>query len=249
MNFFNKASKVLTNYFKHDEAMDEVEPGNIEDSLIYLNSQIVLWREEPAYDDENFNQIFSFRFNKKFLVYNLMKRKVEFKQDCDKVIDFITSDYPSYSLEFVLSFAVSAKNWLSLDSYNILIVHDDLKSPKVLSLLCTVLSYLNRNSIHPMDLYANIISTNKAFAQLANINLYKNVTRYINYFSMLQNNPIFDYKRLYLKSIIINGAPAIDNVQSDVKKNHYITINEKSFYKPVIRLVSNEKIVYCSYKK
>jgi hypothetical protein len=249
MNFFNKASKALTNYFKHDESMDNGAETNIEDSLIYLNSQIILWKEDTNFDDENFNQIFSYRFNNKFLVYNLMKRKLDFKNDADKILDFIALDYPSFTLEFLLTFAVSAKNWLSLDSYNILIVHDDLKSPKVISLLCTVLSYLNKNSIHPMDLYANIISTNKAFAELANINLYKNVTRYINYFSMLHNNPIFDYKRLFLKSIIINGAPAIDNLAKESKSNHYITINEKSFYKPVIRLLSNEKVVYCSYKK
>lgn len=253
--YFNKASKMLSNYFKHDEEIDGKDVENIEEDLIYLNSQIVLWKEDNSYDDENFNQLFEFRFNNKYMIYNLTNRKINFKKDTDKIIDFKAPDYPSYTLEFLLTFAISAKNWLSLDSYNILIVHDDLKNPKVLSLLCTVLSYLNKNSLHPMDIYANIISTNNAFAELANITLYKNITRYINYFSMLQTNPIFEYKRLFLKNVIINGAPAIDHpdriedAKSGGKNSHYITINEKSFYKPVIRVLSNEKINYSSYKK
>jgi hypothetical protein len=251
LNYFNKVSKKLSNYLKHDEELDNTFGNqNIEDCLIYLNSQIVIWKEEKNFDDDNFNQIFSHRFNNKFLIYNLLEKKINFESNFDKIIDFKAPNYPSYTLEFLLTFAISVKNWLSLDSYNILIVHDDLKNPRVLSLLSTVLSYLNKNSIHPMDLYANIITTNKSFAELANVDAYKNITRYINYFSSIQNNPIFEYKKLFLKSIFINGAPAIDNLENDSNKSsHYITINDKSFYKPVIRIISNDKNCYCSYKK
>ena len=181
LKYFNKASKLLSDYFKHDEKLDDKTEKNIEDSIIYLNSQIVLWTENTNFDDEQnvMGLPFSFKFENKFLVYNLMNKKLDFKNNQDQLIDFNVPDYPSYTLEFLLTFAISAKNWISLDSYNILIVYDDLKTPKVLSLLCTVLSYLNKNSIHPMDIYANILSTNKAFSQLANIDLYKNVTRYV----------------------------------------------------------------------
>jgi hypothetical protein len=61
-------------------------------------------------------------------------------------------------------------------------------------------------------------------------------------------NPITSYKKLYLKSTIIFGAPAIENADSDIK-NHYITINDKSFFRPVIRLLVPGKVLYCSYKK
>ena len=80
-----------------------------------------------------------------------------------------------------------------------------------------------------------------------NQDTFKNITRYINYFTILQNNPTVDYKKLFLKSIIINGAPAIEN---DENKNcHFTTINNNSFYKPVVRIISNNNLSYCSYNK
>lgn len=247
MKLFNKASKMLSDYFKHDTNLDkDNQVINIEDNIIYLSSQLILWKDDKNYDDESFNSIFNFRFNKKFMIYNLNQRKINFKKDHDKIIDFVTPDHPSFSLEFLLTFSISAKNWLSLDECNVLIIHDQLKSPRVISLICVILSYLNKNQVQPMDIYANIITTNKAFAELANITLYKNVRRYINYFSILQMNPLISYKQLYLKSIIINGAPAIQNKETS---NHFITINSKSYYKPVIRIISNDKVAYCSYKK
>lgn len=248
INFLNKQTKKLTDFFKHDIEMDTPQISNIADNIIYLNSQLVLWRHDINHEDESLNQIFTFRFNQKFMIYNLTARKIQFKTNTDKILDFKTPSYPSYTLEFLLSFAISAKNWLSNDSYNILIIHDELKEPKVLSLLCSILSYFNKTAIHPMDLYANIISTNKAFAELANISVYKNILRYLNYFSMIQNNPIFEFKRIFMKSLIISSAPAIENIEKE-KKQHYITINDKSFFSPVIRLLANDKVIYCSYKK
>jgi hypothetical protein len=247
--FINKATKKLSDYFKHDEHLDKIQSSNIEDSLIYLNSQLVIWKENSNFDDDSFNQIFSYRFNKKFMIFNLIERKIEFKSNSDKILDFKVPLHPAYTFEFLVTFAISAKNWLSLDSYNILIVHDNFDNPKILCLLSTVLSYLNKNLVHPMDLYANIISTNKIFTEMENIDAYKNIIRYINYFSMIQTNPIFEYKKFFLKTILINGAPAIENSENKAGSQHYIVINEKSYYKPVIRLISNEKVCYCSYKK
>lgn len=81
-----------------------------------------------------------------------------------------------------------------------------------------------------------------------NLDLYKNITRYINYFGNILVNPIIDYKNIHLKTIIVNAAPAIDN-ESDEPNKNYIIINEKSYYKPVLRIISNGKVVYCSYVK
>ena len=78
--------------------------------------------------------------------------------------------------------------------------------------------------------------------------MYKNINRYINYFGLLMTNPVFDYKKLYLKTIILNSAPAIDN-NEDNGNNNYLTINSKSFYKPVVRIISNDKVVFCSFNK
>jgi len=81
-----------------------------------------------------------------------------------------------------------------------------------------------------------------------NLDLYKNITRYINYYGNILVNPIIDYKNIHLKTIIVNAAPAIDN-ESDEPDKKYIIINEKSYYKPVLRIISNGKVVYCSYVK
>jgi hypothetical protein len=134
MNFFNKASKLLNNYFKYDPKIDEEENYNIEDSLIYLNSQLVLWKENKNFDLDSFNQLFLHRFEKKFMIYNLTDHSIDFKGNDgnERVIDFKTPSYPAYSLEFLLSFAISAKNWLSLDTYNVLIVYDDFKNVRKL---------------------------------------------------------------------------------------------------------------------
>jgi hypothetical protein len=130
MNFFNKATKLISNYLKYEPEDDEpVE--NIDDNLIYLNSQIILWKKTDQFDNDSFNQIFNHRFNKKFMIYNLSEQKLEMKNNMDKILDFKPPTYPTYTLEFMLSFAITSKNWLSLDSYNILIVHDDLKNVSI----------------------------------------------------------------------------------------------------------------------
>lgn len=47
---------------------------------------------------------------------------------------------------------------------------------------------------------------------------------------------------------MINSAPAIDNLNNSVF-SPYVTINQNSFYSPVIRIISNGNVVYCSYNK
>ena len=99
--------------------------------MIYLNSQLVIWKDsDNNIDHDHFNKLFEKRFNKKFLVYNLTDKKINFSDNQDKILDFKAPQHPSYSLEFLLTFSISVKNWLSLDSYNILIVHDNLRNVK-----------------------------------------------------------------------------------------------------------------------
>lgn len=106
--------------------MDQIH--DISDNLIYLNSQIVLWKYSNNFTDEEFRDTFNHRFENKYIVYNLLERKINFEKDFDKIIDFVDSSLPIYPLEFILTFSISAKNWLSLDPFNILIVHDELNS-------------------------------------------------------------------------------------------------------------------------
>ena len=129
MNFLNKFSKKLNDFFKDEEILTKkrVTP---DDTLIYLNSQVILWRYDKSVDDEAYNQIFNHRHHNRYMVYNLLSRKVQWSQNVDSIIDFNVPDFPAYTLEFLLSFSVSAKNWLSLDQFNVLIVHDDISNVK-----------------------------------------------------------------------------------------------------------------------
>ena len=127
MDFFNKFSKKLTNYFKDEELLNR-KIVKIDDTLIYLNSQVILWRYDESIDDEAYNQVFNHRHFNKYMIYNLFNRKINFNKNYDTIIDFKVPDLPSYTLEFLLSFSVSAKNWLSLDQFNVLIIHDDISN-------------------------------------------------------------------------------------------------------------------------
>ena len=127
MNFFNNVGKSLSNYFKYDDKMNQ-KIANIEETLNYLTSQILVWKSDPLIEDENYNQLFNQRHNNKYMIYNLSNRKIKFKKNPNVIVDFQVPDYPAYSLEFLLSFSVSAKNWLSLDQYNLLIIHDTLEN-------------------------------------------------------------------------------------------------------------------------
>lgn len=129
---FNKATNFINDFFKHDISVD-TKSSNPDDYLIYLNSQLIIWKDSPEdlIDHDNFNKLFDRRFNNKFMVYNLTNKNINFKSNIDKILDFQAPDYPSYLLEFLLTFSVSVKNWLSLDCYNVLIVFDTLKNVKI----------------------------------------------------------------------------------------------------------------------
>ena len=61
------------------------------------------------------------------MIFNLTERAITFNEKID-IIDFNSPKMPSYSLEFLLSTAISAKNWIALDSNNLIIFHDTVQS-------------------------------------------------------------------------------------------------------------------------
>lgn len=81
-----------------------------------------------------------------------------------------------------------------------------------------------------------------------NKDLMKNITRYINYFELIRSHPLLDYKQFYVSSIVINGAPAISNPKNN-KETKYISIDNDSFYCPVVRILCEGKLVYSSFSK
>ena len=165
---------------------------------------------------------------------------------------------PSFSLESLISFCISSKNWLNANEENILVIHDDLtkNDGNIFYLISTIIAYNNNNNNknkneikEPVDIYKNLLAAfenHKHFQKLPLDNNSKNNIRYLNYFSSLQKSPLITLKKMQLSNIVISGAPAIDNDENN-STAHYITINKNSYYIPVIRIKSNGKFIYSSY--
>ena len=175
----------------------------------------------------------------------------------DKIVDFKLPNNPSFTLEFLIEFCVSAENWLSSDNSHILILHDDpeINEGKIFYLLSAIISYHNTKKsdslYEPVSIYADLTTTlnnNENFKNIDILSDSKNNIRYLNYFSAIQKSPLISLKKLFLTNIMISGAPAIDN-KENINSGPFITINKNSFYIPIIRIKSNNKYIYSSYNQ
>ena len=252
-NIFNKASEKINSYFSFIEDKIKNPKSAIQDSLIQINSKIFIWIKDSNFRDDEFIKVIRSNFRDNYMIYNLLQDKIETDTSPDKIIDFKLPNNPSFTLEFLISFCISSKNWLNAMENNILVIHDDLTKNEgnIFYLISTIIIYNNKKKIKeeikdPVDIYKNLLlefENNKYFQKyLLNSNI-KNNIRYLNYFSSIQKSPLITLKKMLLKSITIMGAPAIDNDEN--KDNiHYITINKSNYYIPVIRIKSNGKYIY-----
>ena len=248
---FNKATKKFTDYFNYIEKELDKPTKELEESIYLINSHITLWQHDENYSDDDFLTVFAQKFKNKFIIYNITPRKLQVKTNQDKIKDLKSPDFSSYTLEYLMSFSIDVKKHLSANPDDVIIIHDDNQIGKIFSLLSCLLSYtvtVSNAPMPPLDAYYTITSLNDDFKNIALKADCKNQGRYLNYFTTVQNNPIIAIKKYYLKAIIINGAPAIENSENSMM-SPYITINKKSFYCPVIRITSNGKVIYCSYRK
>ena len=257
-NIFNKASQTITDYFSFIEKKIQNPQKEIQDSLIQINPKIFIWIKDTNFKDDDFIQVIRTNFKDNYMIYNLLSDKIESETSPDKIIDFKLPNNPSFSLESLISFCISSKNWLNANEENILVIHDDItkNDGNIFYLISTIISYNNNNNIknkneikEAVDIYNNLLAAfenHKFFQNLPLNNNSKNNTRYLNYFSSIQKSPLITLKKMQLNNIIISGAPAIDNDENKSNK-HYITINKNSYYIPVIRIKSNGKFIYSSY--
>jgi hypothetical protein len=253
MNFLrslNDATKKFADYFTYIENKIQI-PKNIEENLIQINNNVTLWIEDSKFEDGQFLSIFKNKYKENFRIYNLTPRILNFTDNLEKVVNCHPPNYPSYTLEYLINFSISSKNYISLNEDNVLIIHDEIKDGRIFCLLSSIISYniiKSNGPLEPISAYENIITLSNLFKEISNNSDIKNHFRYLNYFSSIQKSPILSFKKIYLKNIIITGAPAIDNIENP-SDGPYITINNNSFFSPVIRIISNGKNVYCSYKK
>ena len=255
-NIFNKASQKLNDYFSFIENKINTNKTEIQDSLIQINSKIFIWIKDTSFKDDDFIRVIRSHFCDNYMIYNLLQDKIETDISPDKIIDFNPPNNPSFTLEFLISFCISSKNWLNAMDNNILVIHDDLtkNDGNIFYLISTIIIYnnktKNKNELKdPVDIYQNLLSefeNHKFFQKLVLHSNQMNNIRYLNYFSSIQKSPLITLKKVFLKGITLMGAPAIDNDEN--KDNaHYITINKNSYYIPVIRIKSNNKFIYSSY--
>ena len=230
MNFIrslNNATKKFADYFTYIENKIQIPKNkNILNNIFQINNNLTLWIDDSDFQDEQFLSIFNQKFKSNYRIYNLMPRTLDFKSDLDKVVNCHPPNFPSYTLEYLINFSISSKNYISINEDNVLIIHDEIKNGRIFCLLSSLISYniiKSNGPLEPILAYENIISLSNLFKEISNNSDIKNHFRYLNYFSSIQKSPILSFKKK--------------------------SINNNSFFSPVIRITSNGKNVYCSYKK
>ena len=253
-NLFNKVSDKVTNYFSYLENTIQTPKKQISDNLIIINENLILWINDNNFPDSQYINKFIQDFQENFLIYNITPRKIESDLIQDKILDFKLPNNPSFTLEFLIGFCISAENWLNSGNSHILIVHDDplVNEGKIFYLLSSIISYHNTKKTdslyEPVSIYADLTTILNKNENYKNIDIFsdtKNNIRYLNYFSAIQKSPLISLKKLFLTNIMISGAPAIDNKENE--SGPFVTINKNSFYIPIIRIKSNNKYIYSSY--
>ena len=254
LNIFNNASKKLSNYFSFFEDKIRTTKKDIIESLIRVSPNIFMWIEDKDYTDEQFVNLIISNFQDNFQIYNLISRKIETNKSSEKIVDFNLPNNPSYTLEFLINFCISAENFLNEKKENVIIIHDDITyNGRVIfyltSALITYSSNKNKEFGEPVVVFNNLVNAfkeNKYFKKYLTATENKNNIRYLNYFTSILKSPLITLKKIYLSNIIISGVPAIDNDENNIN-DHFVTINKNSYYIPVVRIKSNEKYVFSSY--
>ena len=250
INLINNFSNKMTKYFSNVNIGNQKQ--NFLDSIIPINNKLILWIKNESYTLSDYITYISNKYNSNFLIYNITQSKLDTDLSEEKIIDFNLPKNPSFSLEFIISFCISAENWLNADINNILIIYDDIKinEGKIFYILSALISFhhtkKNDSIYEPVSVYADLTSNFENKWELGIFSDIKNNIRYLNYFSSIIKSPLLELKKIFLKNIMISGAPAIDNEENE-NNGTYITINKNSFYIPVIRIKSNNKYIYSSY--
>ena len=244
----------ITNYLENTIQKSKKQ---ISDNIIKINEKIILWINDNNYADSEYISLINEKYKENFLIYNITQRKIETDIIQDKIVDFKLPNSPSFTLEFLIEFCVSAENWLNSENTHIIIIHDDpqINEGKIFYLLSAIISYHNTKKTdslyEPVSIYADLttnLNNNENFKNIDILSDSKNNIRYLNYFSAIQKSPLISLKKLFLTTIMISGAPAIDN-KENIDSGPFITINKNSFYIPIIRIKSNNKYIYSSYNQ
>ena len=250
VNLINNFSNKMTNYFTPNP-----QNNSLDNYIIQINNKILLWIKDTINTSSNDNYIIyiSQKYTSKFLIFNISQTKLDTEISQDKIMDFNLPNNPSFTLEFLINFCISAENWINADNANILIIYDDItiNEGKIYYILSALISFhhikKNDSIYEPISIYADL--TSSKFSKKLGLGAFldiKNNLRYLNYFSEIIKSPLIELKKIFLKNIMISGAPAIENDENE-ENGHFVTINKNSYYIPIVRIKSNNKYIYSSY--
>lgn len=262
MDILKKVQKKLENFF-HEKNILNINDRNKDidnnEYFIEVFSNISIGNVLKFIND-NKEKTFILNFTEKSIIDNF---------PVEKVINFKSKSI--LTLKFTLEFINLIKNMQNTDlnsedsnNINIKSQKENLKSHKInfhiltkeinsdLLYLITIIHFVTNHEKSLIEMYSSIslkkskfIDNNIDFEQISQSNHF-NTVRYLNYLENLQNTN-FRYEKVYLDSIIINGAPALSN--NNDSTSTYLTINESSYYVPVLRIFREEQIIFNSNKE
>ena len=203
-NYFNKAIKKFSDSLNYIEKTVNIRNNekDIEENILIINNNFILWIEDITFQDENYLEIFLKKYKNKIIIYNFLTRDINNKNN-SITIKNINNYYNIYPFEFILNFAVEINEYLLKNKENFIIFHDNLKNNKIFLLLSIIISYVNKNLENIFITYENFLNLNQENSKKNSNN--ENIKRYLNYFKNMQKNKLENIKCVYLKNIIING--------------------------------------------
>ena len=203
-NYFNKAIKKFSDSLNYIEKTVNIRNNekDIEENILIINNNFILWIEDITFQDENYLEIFLKKYKNKIIIYNFLTRDINNKNN-SITIKNINNYYNIYPFEFILNFAVEINEYLLKNKENFIIFHDNLKNNKIFLLLSIIISYVNKNLENIFITYENFLNLNQENSKNNSNN--ENIKRYLNYFKNMQKNKLENIKCVYLKNIIING--------------------------------------------
>ena len=203
-NYFNKAIKKFSDSINYIEKTVNIKNNDkdIEENILTINNNFILWIEDNTFQDENYLEIFLKKYKNKIIIYNFLTRDINNKNN-SITIKNINNYYNIYPFEFILNFAVEINEYLLKNKENFIIFHDNLKNNKIFLLLSIIISYVNKNLENIFITYENFLNLNQENSKNNSNN--ENIKRYLNYFKNMQKNKLENIKCVYLKNIIING--------------------------------------------
>lgn len=134
LNFFNKAQKKLETIFTDKEMMSTPHKKN-DDFIHYVSSKFAIWKKDKSLENEvsYFESTFDHTFKEhNYYILNFTNEEIAGWSKQEKILNFKYLNYPSYTLSFILEFALTIKRLDSSSNSPAFIFYDYLKTVSLL---------------------------------------------------------------------------------------------------------------------